>query len=579
MRVTTIERLEINDTIMKKPFLIIFSFFVIFSCEDSSPELSKKIKLNPVSVTSIEKEPGLIYALDQVGFISTKNNARANKDGVSLNVEEIVKVMKQDSLRSVYSILVEDNDKNSLTNFIVEELSVGYSAFYQNFRWEGDQLPDFQNFTGIVTRTDLDGNTIMRVEQVDGKIIPTELTNAKTNVAKQCVEDIKTEKYYSDCGIEYKNQVQVFVCRSVTIVITLTVGDCESEEKEDPEYGSGGTSGGPGTSGGTYIPPATGYSPTIPEGASPNSGGTGNSSVPSRPINEPVTLPPTGVQTKIFMRLNNAITIDPFKLQNVPCSELPKWQKLATFKPPKEVIDKLKKLDDETTSIFSGDWGVEDIENAQGAVVNMDYFAVKVTTLPKKPDGSRYTAPELFQYFRKNLNSFLDQSITRFMPYSNEDRDLWNTNSPLGAIMRFDIFVVGDLVSQDASVICSDFQSTSWTFTTIESFADWNHPVSGNRQFGYELNSDGSYNFYVRGVDRVTEQFDLEAAEMFGTNTPFEGADALWKSWQKNFQNFVNDPKNGGTAQKVAPVIYRPDWEKVKDVLKGNRPLSDLGCK
>jgi hypothetical protein len=29
-----------------------------------------------------------------------------------------------------------------------------------------------------------------------------------------------------------------------------------------------------------------------------------------------------------------------------------------------------------------------------------------------------------------------------------------------------------------------------------------NHPVSGTRQFGYEQGFDGSYNFFVRGVDR-----------------------------------------------------------------------------
>lgn len=77
----------------------------------------------------------------------------------------------------------------------------------------------------------------------------------------------------------------------------------------------------------------------------------------------------------------------------------------------------------------------------------------------------------------------------------------------------------------------------------------------------------------------LPNNFDLNMAERFGGTTPFEGADALWKSFQQKLQDFVNNPENGGAAQKVAPTTYRPNWEKVKEVLNGNRPLSDLDCK
>ena len=40
--------------------------------------------------------------------------------------------------------------------------------------------------------------------------------------------------------------------------------------------------------------------------------------------------------------------------------------------------------------------------------------------------------------------------------------------------------------------------------------------------------------------------------------------------------NFVHN-NVGGTINNVNE-IYRPDWNKVKEVLRGNRPISDLGC-
>ena len=56
----------------------------------------------------------------------------------------------------------------------------------------------------------------------------------------------------------------------------------------------------------------------------------------------------------------------------------------------------------------------------------------------------------------------------------------------------------------------------------------------------------------------------------------FEGADALWNAFQNNLKDFVSN--NGGQAEKLLPKIDRVDWDKVKDVLEGNLPLSNLGC-
>jgi hypothetical protein len=57
---------------------------------------------------------------------------------------------------------------------------------------------------------------------------------------------------------------------------------------------------------------------------------------------------------------------------------------------------------------------------------------------------------------------------------------------------------------------------------------------------------------------------------------PFFGADNLWESFQNKLDQYIND--NGGSSQINIPVKYRTDWEKVKEILEGDRPISDLGC-
>ncbi len=57
---------------------------------------------------------------------------------------------------------------------------------------------------------------------------------------------------------------------------------------------------------------------------------------------------------------------------------------------------------------------------------------------------------------------------------------------------------------------------------------------------------------------------------------PFKGADDLWKSFQNNLRDFTNN--GGSNATATEPIKYRPDWDKVDKVLKGERPISDLGC-
>lgn len=79
------------------------------------------------------------------------------------------------------------------------------------------------------------------------------------------------------------------------------------------------------------------------------------------------------------------------------------------------------------------------------------------------------------------------------------------------------------------------------------------HPVSGTRQFGIEQN----------------------ASVLF--NDAFFAADELWKSFQEKTNQFINS--NGGVSSIDTPITNRVNWNKVKKILKGSLPISDLGCK
>jgi hypothetical protein len=58
------------------------------------------------------------------------------------------------------------------------------------------------------------------------------------------------------------------------------------------------------------------------------------------------------------------------------------------------------------------------------------------------------------------------------------------------------------------------------------------------------------------------------------SGVPFTMADNLWTSFQNAISSFVKN--SGGNAKVDASVNYRPNWDLVKEVLQGKKPLSTL---
>lgn len=115
--------------------------------------------------------------------------------------------------------------------------------------------------------------------------------------------------------------------------------------------------------------------------------------------------------------------------------------------------------------------------------------------------------------------------------------------------------------------------------STIRTPIDGAHPVSGNRKWGYELNSNGGYTFYVTVATRRLTTGRHELLEYI-LGVPFSQADLLWESYQSKVSAFVNS--NSGSASIGNSIKERPDYQRLRDYFEGKITLEQLkalkGC-
>jgi len=277
--------------------------------------------------------------------------------------------------------------------------------------------------------------------------------------------------------------------------------------------------------------------------------------------------------------VRNQLTNKPLGLLTADCETLKRWLALAKFTPSQSIINKLNSVVGHTsggtgygTTISANDVAnVQYLNGAVSPVVNMDYFPVLVTEMP---DG--FTPQQLLNYVRLNINSFLDgtKSFYPYNAYGVNDTNTWNSSNPTGAIVAIDL-----PGPENGSVITSSSAPDQWIFTTIHEPMYGDHPVSGNRAFGYTIYQDGTITFYTMGVDRLTNWLGTAAQvipEYFkeGAGIPFSQADIMWGTFQEKLLRFVQD--HGGRGYTRAKQVQRPDWNLIKDVVEGRKPMSSL---
>lgn len=284
---------------------------------------------------------------------------------------------------------------------------------------------------------------------------------------------------------------------------------------------------------------------------------------------------------KNWINLLKQIDLNPSLLIGLQESEVQNWLDLANYQIPTSVIEKINALD---LSSY-GDYNIQRLKDGKGAIVNMDLFAVNISTLPINPiTNSTFTPKEFLKHIRLNINDFVNTSLSSFSPStitSYNEHQIWNSSNPLTAIIHINIAPPAG----DGSVICSKAEDDSWIFTTIE--VPWGygqgydgiHPVSGNREFGLIENINGSYTFYTRGIDRMTDSFEsLYAENTTIIGSAFDTPDMLWNSLRNGVHDFVeNNSGNADNLNDTPPITFRPAWNQVRRVLIGEIPISELG--
>jgi hypothetical protein len=233
------------------------------------------------------------------------------------------------------------------------------------------------------------------------------------------------------------------------------------------------------------------------------------------------------------------------------------WADLINFRPSATIQTGLKSR--------ASTWHIHKLEDAYGDL-NIDLYPVNVSVLP-----TGMTAENLFEYFRTHINDFLDNDYALFEPYDDKyppaaipgDKARWLSSSPESTVisiqMRMHLPWIHHINPDDGSIICAEKTTNFWIFSTLYTDKDKEHPVSGNRQFGF-IQGENGYVFFTRGADRATGYWDN-----FPATPVFTMADLLWKSFQSKLASYVNS--NGGSATTVNPISVRVDWNAVKTVV------------
>lgn len=268
-----------------------------------------------------------------------------------------------------------------------------------------------------------------------------------------------------------------------------------------------------------------------------------------------------------FEELYNLVENDPDALVEDCAPSISDWSDLASFTVSGAPLQRIEDSD--------GYWDVQNIQDASGARVNLDYFSIHLEELPYI-NGSAATPQQLFDYFRININNFAD----KFSPFSPNDVAMWESNNPLTTVMEITMVTapITNAAIADGDVICSQYDPCCWIFTTLHSPAitgSGYHPVSGNRKFGYTY-EDGVFVLYTQGADRTTTWYHSlnESARAFSE------ADALWRNMQEKFIADIED--NGGWTipgnNRTGESIIRPDWQSIKESLISSTPITSVPC-
>jgi hypothetical protein len=212
---------------------------------------------------------------------------------------------------------------------------------------------------------------------------------------------------------------------------------------------------------------------------------------------------------------------------------------------------------------------VQTVKGGTGDKINLDFYSV---TFQKDKNRSladffkrlrlrfpefTHGEPSMFGYSNSNwLLPYRDTSQSGDNILQKNDT-LWRADDPKGAVMSFALSTQnykpalalvattgGHTIAVvqkhgDVAVTCSS--PTDFVFSTLQTENGGKHPVSGNRGFGIRDNNDGTWTFYSKGSDRLSDsKLNYVKTVPSGEDAIFMAGHDFWLQFFANLQDFLN---------------------------------------
>ena len=212
---------------------------------------------------------------------------------------------------------------------------------------------------------------------------------------------------------------------------------------------------------------------------------------------------------------------------------------------------------------FQPYWPLQLIEDARSYDAAMDLYRLSIGVMPSR-GGRQLDHRELLRLVRLNLNDFIKTRYATFRPYDDEERAIWESADPRGAIISIDA-----LGPDNFGVMCigsgEQDDSAGWTFHTMMTNRHGHHPLSGLRTWGVRK-ADRGYEFFTMAIDRWHGISSGEAG-IIGLGPVIQRW--LWESLIAGVASFVQ--KNGGEATPLPAMHRTVQWAKFEGLLSRER--------
>jgi hypothetical protein len=197
-------------------------------------------------------------------------------------------------------------------------------------------------------------------------------------------------------------------------------------------------------------------------------------------------------------------------------------------------------------------YNVQDIELYGTGNVNLDFYTLTF-------DSNGHPETWWATKFRENLNTYIySETSYSVIPIDEANKAIWRSTAPFGAVLKFNLSKLAGIPLEQGAVVVSCNDSASFIFSTVSvpgTFNPGDHPVSGNRGFGFYQNTADSITFFTKGADRLKK--DNAKFSVLGSQRIFKLGSNVWTGLLDRLATVTVDshPRNRITYKRQVPYL------------------------